>query len=45
MVMISRRTLSIKQNAMKKIKVVEHAKDLGIIMSGSGNFKRHIGLW
>ena len=42
MMMISRRTLSIKQNAMTKQKIVEHAKDLGIIMSSSGNFKQHI---
>ena len=27
---------------MKKIKIVERAKDLGIIMSSSGNFKQHI---
>ena len=34
-----------KTKCNEKIKVVEHAKDLGIIMSGSGNFKQHIGLW
>ena len=38
----------IKENAFyktrcnEKIKIVEHAKDLGIIMSSSGNFKQHI---
>ena len=26
----------------EKIKIVEHAKDFGIIMSSSGNFKQHI---
>ena len=34
--------ISIKQNAMKKYKIVVLAKDLGIIMSSFGNFKQHI---
>ena len=31
-----------KTKCNEKIKIVEHAKDLGIIMSSSGNFKQHI---
>ena len=31
-----------KTKCNEKIKTVEHAKDLGIIMSSSGNFKQHI---
>ena len=31
-----------KTKCNEKIKIVEHAKDLGIIMSRSGNFKQHI---
>ena len=31
-----------KTRCNEKIKIVEHAKDLGIIMSSSGNFKQHI---
>ena len=31
-----------KTKCNEKIKIVEHAKNLGIIMSSSGNFKQHI---
>ena len=31
-----------KTKCKEKMKIVEHAKDLGVIMSSSGNFKQHI---
>ena len=46
---VTRKNSNIKENTCYKtpsgdpIKVVEHAKDLGVIMSSTGTFKQHVG--